>query len=196
MNENPFGVRLATEADAPALLHFVLPIYVEGAAQTVSEAKVAALVERCTARERGIAGIITGPIGIEASVGMTIDEADYSDESHVMVRWLGVSPAVRRSGLGARLMGFVKWFHMTLSAMDAPMPVFLSSLVTTDLRSKVLLLQRQAPMVGVVHALGVLPHRAFLSPWQVAGPKRSSDGSSRKGLPSHVRNTDPIVAVA
>lgn len=193
MSENPYGVRLANEADAPALLHFVLPLFVEGAAQSVSEAKVAALVARCTQRARGIAGIITGPAGIEASVGLTIDEADYTEESHVMVRWLGVLPAVRKSNLGARLMGFVRWFHSSLTALDSPMPVFLSSLVTTDLKSKVLLLQRQAPMVGVVHALGVLPHRAFLSPWQVAGPKRSSDGSSKRSLPSHVRVPEPAV---
>lgn len=190
MTDNPYGVRVAVADDAAALLAFVLPIFAENAAQTVSPEKVAQLVERCISRDRAMAGIVTGPTGIDGSVGMTVDEFDYSDEPHVMVRWIGISPAVRRTNLGSQLMGFVRWFHETA----APLPVFLSSLTTTDLRSKVLMLQRQAPMVGVVHALGCLPDRDFLTPGQVTGGKGKRGGS--RSLPPNVGLPVPSIAKA
>lgn len=182
MTDNPYGVRVAVAEDAVALLDFVLPIFAENAAQTVSLDKVSQLVARCITRQRALAGIVTGPDGIEGSVGMTVDEFDYSDEPHVMVRWIGISPAMRRTNLGSRLMAYVRWFHESAGSV----PIFLSSLTTTDLRSKVLMLQRQAPLVGVVHALGCLPDRSFLTPGQVTGGKDKRGGS--RSLPPSVRD--------
>lgn len=180
MIANPYGVRAAVPNDAAALLDFVLPLFEENAAQTVSAGKIAALVERCIDRDSALAGIIVGEDGIEGSVGMTVDEFDYSDERHIMVRWLGISPAVRRTNLGSRLMGFVRWFHATA----APLPVFVSSLTTTDQKRKVLMLQRQTSLVGVVHALGCLPDRVFLTPGQMIPGKAKPHAVSR-GLPPH-----------
>lgn len=183
MIANPYGVRAAVANDAAALLDFVVPLFEENAAQAVSVQKIAQLVQRCVDRDSALAGVIIGEEGIEGSVGMTVDEFDYSDERHIMVRWMGIAPSMRhRTHLGSRLMSFVRWFHTTA----APLPVFLSSLTTTDLKAKVLMLQRQAPLVGVVHALGCLPDRSFLPPGLVIAGKAKHGGS--RSLPPHVHD--------
>jgi hypothetical protein len=171
MVDNPYGLRVAVPADAEALLAFVLPIYEEDAAQPVSVVKVAAIVARCIARDRAIAGIVTGPHGIEASVGATIDVFDYSDEPHAMVKWLGVAPAFRKSDRAARMVSYVRWLYETMASMEpVPVPVFLPALTTSEQRRKVLLYQRRAPQVGVLYAFGCLPDRSFFNPGR-AGPR-------------------------
>lgn len=165
MNENPYGMRSAGPDDGEALFAFVLRLYRQDEAQEASPRKIAALVQRCLDRDSAIAGIVTGPTGIEASVGAIIDEFDYTDDPHMMVKWFGVAPAFIRTNYGSRLMGYVRWLHESLArASEKPMPVFLSTLTTTNHRSRVLLLQRQAPQVGALHAFGCLPGTSFLTP--------------------------------
>jgi hypothetical protein len=187
MIENPFGLRAAGPDDAEALAAFVIPIFQENAAQPISVPKITELVERCTQRDAALAGIVTGPDGIEGSVGMTVDAFDYSDARHVMVRWLGISPSMRRTNLGSRLISYVRWFH----AQTGDVPVFLSSLTTTDLRPKLLMLQRQVPLVGQLFALGCLPDRVFLTPGQVSAGRGKRGGS---GNQPHVRTPEVTAA--
>lgn len=182
MVDNPFGLRVATHTDAEALLAFVLPIFEEDAAQTISIPKVAALVTRCLDRDRAIAGIVTGENGeIEASVGASMDTFDYTDETHVMVRWLGVAPAFRKTDRASRLVGYVRWLYDVMqSNSDVPIPVFLPTLTTSEQRRKVLLYQRRLPMAGVLYAIGCLPERTFFSPSR-AGEKEGGARHSPKG---------------
>jgi hypothetical protein len=184
MTDNPFGLRIAVPADAAALLAFVLPIFQDDAAQPVSVPRVAAIVARCLERDGAIAGIVSGPDGvIEASVGASIDQFDYTDEQHCMVRWLGVAPAFRKSDRISRLMHYVSWLHETLAAnSDRPIPVFLSAMATTEQRGKVLLYQRRVPMVGVLHAIGCLPERSFVSPGRAGGVNGGKGSRSAPGV--------------
>jgi hypothetical protein len=179
--DNPYGLRIATPEDAEALLAFVLPIYEESAAQAVSIPKVAALVLRCTNHDRAMAGIVAGESGeIEASVGAAIETFDYSDEPHLMVQWLGVAPAFRRSDRAARLTSFVQWLYDTMSVeLDAPMPLFVPMLTTTEQRPKVMLLNRRLPRCGTLYALGCLPGRSFFDPSR-AGKKEGGGRESPK----------------
>jgi hypothetical protein len=190
MADNPYGLRVAGPADADALLAFVLPIYEEDAAQRVSATKVAAIVARCIERDRAIAGIVTGPQGIEASVGAAIDAFDYSEEPHLMVKWLGVAPAFRRTDRASRMVSYVRWLFDVMEQMgEIPVPVFLPTLTTTDQRRKVLLYQRRAPQVGVLHAFGCLPDRSFFNPAHV-GPREGGSKESRRSA-ALVRPSEP-----
>lgn len=182
MAENPYGLRIATRGDADALLAFVLPIYEEDAAQQVSVAKVTTLVARCVDRDRAIAGIVTGESGeIEASVGATVDAFDYTDECHLMVKWLGVAPAFRKTDRASRMVSYVRWLYDTMqSNSDVPIPVFMPTLTTSEQRPKVLLYQRRLPQVGVLHAFGCLPDRTFFNPGRV-GRREGGAGISPKG---------------
>jgi hypothetical protein len=194
MAENPFGLRAATPVDAAALLAFVLPIYEEGAAQTVSPRKVASLVERCVLRDRAIAGIVVGAEGeIEASVGATIEEFDYSDEPHMMIKWLGVAPAFRNSDRAGRMVGYCRWLFETMSAgADNPVPVFMPTLTTAEQRSKVLMFQRRLPMVGMLYALGCLPSRSFFDPARVG----RRQGGTRESIKAAANVPRPSLAQA
>lgn len=158
--ENPYGLRLARPDDFEPLLAFVLQAIRDDAVQPVSVTKVSALVARCIERSDAVAGIVSGPKGIEASVGASVEEFEYTDEKHLSVRWLGVAPAFRQTDLPARLMKYVEWLHQ--STGDLAMPVFMSALTTSDQFGKVSLLERKAPRVGVIHAYGCLPDRSFL----------------------------------
>lgn len=169
MIENPYGLRGATPADAETLMPFVMNILSEEAPQTPSPEKVSALIDRCLNRDRAIAGMIVGPEGaIHGSVGATIETFDYSDEPHVMIKWMGVADAYKKSDLPARMMGYMKWLYDTFGQMtERPMPVFLAALTTTDLQRKVLMFQRRAPQVGMLFAYGCRPDRTFLTPARV-----------------------------
>lgn len=181
MADNPYGLRIATPDDAEALLAFVLPIYQEDAAQAVSIPKVAALVARCVSHDRAMAGIVSSADGtIEASVGATIESFDYSDEPHLMVKWLGVSPAFRRTDRASRMVGYVKWLYETMGVeSDIPIPVFIPTLTTAEQRPKVLLYHRRLPMRGVLYAFGCLPDRTFFDPSR-AGRKEGGGRESPK----------------
>jgi len=180
--DNPFGLRVATQADAEALLAFVLPIFEEDAAQAISLSKVTALVARCLSRDRAIAAIVTSSSGeIEASVGASVDSFDYTDEVHLMVRWLGVAPAFRKTDRASRMVGYVRWLYDTLqSNSDVPIPVFIPTLTTAEQRPKVLLYQRRLPQVGVLHSFGCLPDRTFFNPARV-GQKEGGARQPAKG---------------
>lgn len=158
--ENPYGLRLARRDDFDPLLAFVLPIIEEDAVQPVSIPKVSAIVMRCIERSGAVAGIVSGPHGIEASVGATIEEFDYTDESHLMVRWLGVAPAFRKSDRSARMVNYVRWLYESMG--ENAVPVFMSALTAVEQRGKVAMLERRAPRVGVLHAFGCLPDRSFI----------------------------------
>lgn len=190
--DNPFGLRVATPPDAASLLAFVLPIFEEDAAQAISVSKIQALVERCLTRDRAIAAIVTGADGeIEASVGVSIDTFDYTDEIHLMVRWLGVAPAFRRTDRASRMVNYVRWLYDTMQGQsDAPVPVFMPTLTTAEQRPKVLLYQRRLPQVGVLHAFGCLPDRTFFDPSRVGkkeGGARQSPKGAALATPSEAR---------
>lgn len=193
MADNPYGLMACTPDHADALLDFVLPIYEEDAAQPVSVDKVRVMIDRCCARDRAMAAYVATPDGtIQASVGAMIDYFDYSDEPHLMIKWLGVAPAYRRVNLASRLVSYVGWLYQAMN-VDGPIPVFIPTLTSVEQRSKVMLYQRRLPQVGVLHAFGCLPDRSFFNPARV-GRQKEPVGISPK-VPASVR-PEPVVAQA
>lgn len=162
MAENPYGLRIATEHDAAALFDFALPHVRECAVQPVSEERVRRLVERCVFRDRAIAAVITGPGGIQGSLGATVETHDCADDPHIMVRWLGTAKEFRNTDTTARLLKFCQWMHETLGG-DTRIPVLVPLLTTSDQQRKMALYQRRAPQVCVLHGFGCLPDRELIT---------------------------------
>jgi hypothetical protein len=159
----PDGVRRATEEDIDEMLLFVPQILAETTLLPVSPTKIQHLVERCASRQGGaIAGIIDGPDGIDASIGMDVAVSDISDHKFVRAIWLGVHPGLRqspppqtdpRSHYGRRLFEFARWFHGQLEA-GAGYPILMQFDVTTrvSLGAKLGMYERNAVPIGASFA--------------------------------------------
>lgn len=185
MSANPYGVRSATLADRDALVAFVVQYYGDQGAQPVSEGKVEALVDRCIRRDGAIAGIVDGPSGIEASIGAAMETFDYSDEPHLMVKWIDVAEAARKSSLGKQMVSYSRWLHDRMSEIAGqPMPVFLPVLTTVPAMRKVLSYNRSVPLVGTLFAFGCRPGTEFFGLGQMGTaktPPRDSQRSRQSG---------------
>lgn len=160
----PVCVSRATGDDIDELLLFVPKIMAETTLLPVSPLKIERLIERCANREGGaIAGIIRGPDGIDASVGLDVCESDVSDHRYMRAIWLGLHPNLRqspatgeddsRSHYGRRLFEFARWFHGTLER-EAGHPVLLQFDVTTriDIGDKLGMYERNALPIGASFA--------------------------------------------
>ena len=168
----PACVRKATEADIDELFLLVPQLLSETMLLPVSSQRAEKLVERCAMGEGGaIAGIIDGPDGIDASVGLDVAESDVSDHKYVRVRWLGLHPNLRtapaahgdpRSNHGRRLFEFAKWYHSALE-QQAGHPVLMQFDLATRaaLGPKLGFYERNATPVGAVFAY--LSGGAFLA---------------------------------
>ena len=159
----PPGVRRATEGDIDELLLIVPQMLAETTLLPVSSQKIERLIERCAMREGGaIAGVIDGPDGIDASVGLDVAESDVSDHRYVRGIWLGLHPNLRvavpaqgdpRANLGRRLFDFAKWYHGMLE-QAAGHPVLMQFDVATraSLGPKLGFYDRNATAVGATYA--------------------------------------------
>lgn len=159
----PSGVRRATEEDIDGLYLMVPQLLAETTLLPVSSHKVEKLIERCALRQGGaIAGIIDGPDGIDASVGLDVAESDVSDHRYVRALWLGLHPNLRTTSLpqgdprgnhGRRLFDFAKWYHGMLE-QQAGHPVLMQFEVATRtaLGPKLGFYERNATPVGETFA--------------------------------------------
>jgi len=182
MTPNTYGVLKARLCDAPAIREFLLGhYYPEAALQPISIRKVDSMIGRCVSRDRAMAGIIMGDGGIEASVGISIEEFDYSEHPHLEARWLSVHPDHRHSTHLQQLLKFADW-----AAEQMGVPAFLGVLTDKDLIGKMRLYQRRMPQVGAMFAAGVQDGR-FYSQLRMgdgrADPDR--DGGRNRGRRSH-----------
>lgn len=159
----PAKVRRATEDDIDALSLLVPQILAETEILPISPAKVERLIERCATRQGGaIAGVIDGPDGVDASVGLDVCESPTSDQKFVKAVWLGLHPSLRneppalndeRRHLGKKLFEFARWYHQMLEQI-AGHPVLMQFDVATRvaLGPKVGFYERNAPPVGATFA--------------------------------------------
>jgi hypothetical protein len=161
--EYPHPVRRATEDDIDALCLMVPRLLEETNLLPVSATKIQRLIERCAMREGGaIAGIIDGPDGIDASVGLDVAESDISDHRFIRSIWLGIHPDLRenppghgdqRANHGRRLFDFARWYHAKLE-QSAGHPILMQFDVATrvELGPKLGLYERNALPVGASFA--------------------------------------------
>lgn len=165
MSGNPYGVRRATSEDVDALLAFVPLVLSETSLLPLSPEKLERLIERCAAQESGaIAGIIDGPDGVDASVGLVFTESEVSDTPFVRAVWFGLHPNVRRqpsnpkdarAHYGRRLFEFSCWCHQSLEKVAGhPILMQFDLLSRSALTAKMGLYERNLQQVGAVFAIG------------------------------------------
>lgn len=156
--KNPFGVKRATQEDEEPLFAFLCSLHDENGMAPMSEPKVRAMIERGTRNQGGIIGLIEGPKGIEASVGLILGCWWYTDKYHLEEMWTYVHPNYRKNNCtgdshAKRLIEFAKWCsdEMSRSAGER-IPLLMGILTKKRLEPKMRLYQRQSSQAGALFA--------------------------------------------
>jgi len=164
----PALVRRATPEDIGALLQLVPPVIEEATLLPISLGKIEALIEKCAFQQSGaIAGIIDGPDGVAAGIGLAFCEAETSDVPYLRAIWCGLSPASRkhprknkseadpRLHYGRSLFEFARWCHEGLEK-QAGHNILLQFDIATRvlLAAKMRLYERHLTQVGATYAFG------------------------------------------
>lgn len=109
MKEPFVGCRVAAPDDEEAIFNLLCIAEKENAMFPMDDVKVMAFIQRATRQLGGIIGVIDGPNGIEASVGLTIEQAWYTETWSIGERWNFVHPECRKTDHVDKLIGFSKW---------------------------------------------------------------------------------------
>lgn len=161
---NPYGIERADPSDSADLFAFLMPIYAENALQTVSAHKVASLVDRCVNMDEAIAGVIRGGAAspIVASIGLVIEEADYTDDKQIRAVWAFTHPDHRRENYLKKMIEFGKWCQESMQqGSDTPLPLVMQILTSLDLEAQMRAYQRYAPQVGALFTWGLVPNAQY-----------------------------------
>lgn len=146
------GVRMIRPGEEDAVYNLLLGLYSENALFTLSEHKARATIGYATEKRGGIIGVIDGPGGLEATIGLAIETFWYTDQWHVSEYWNYVAPEYRQSNHAKRMIDWAKW-----TADGLGLPLIMGILTTTLLAPKMRLYQRQLDQVGAFfhHGLSV-----------------------------------------
>ncbi len=161
----PALVRRAMPEDIDSLLLFVPQILAETTLQPVSMLKVEDLIEKCvTGRGGSIAGIIDGPDGVDAGIGLAFCESETSDIPFIRAIWCGLHPSVRkhpsnpddpRAHYGRMMFEFARWCHDGLERQAGHKILLQFDIATrTMLGAKMRLYQRNLTQIGASFAFG------------------------------------------
>ena len=117
----PETVRVATRADEEALFELLWnSLYVDNCVSATlvpDEKRVRAHIEACCRGTSGIAGIIDGPKGIAASIGLVWSYAWYSQVGFIAEMWCFTVPGERAGHRHYQAMRrFSLWHRADLSA--------------------------------------------------------------------------------
>lgn len=141
----PSSVRVITAADEEAVYDLLMLLYAENAMASMSEAKVRGMIRRATEKQGGLIGIIEGPDGVEASIGLILNTWWYSDEWHLEEMWTFVHPDHRKSSHARDLIDFAKWAAEAMSV-----PLLMGILTQHKADAKVRLYRSMIPQVGAL----------------------------------------------
>jgi hypothetical protein len=144
VTEHFSGVRRAFDHDEQSLLVLLRQAHKDnGIFDDMNEEKVVAEILRGTRGGGGIIGVIDGPNGIEASVGLYLEQLWYSDTWWLVDHWNYVREDCRRSTHARRLIEWSKWCS---DQMGVDLLMGVMSNKRTE--AKVRLYRRQLPYIG------------------------------------------------
>lgn len=143
--------RLAGRRDEPAIYDLLMLLYDENAMAPLSVEKVQRMIKAGTRGQGGVIGVIDGPHGIEASVGLKLAQWWYSDDWHLEEMWAHVHPSHRQGDHAQSLIDFAKGCAARLK-----LPLLMGILTHHRATAKIRLYQRQIPQVGALflHRVG------------------------------------------
>jgi hypothetical protein len=137
------GVRIATESDEPAIYNLLMLMHREAGTFSFSDRKVRAHMAQGTRHEGGIVGVVDGMNGVEATVGLAITQAWYSEDWHLNELWNFVHPAYRKNGHAAKMVEFSKWCSDNMT-----IPLVIGAVMNKRTEAKIRLLKRLVPVMG------------------------------------------------
>lgn len=146
MTENSFaGVRIAQPTDTNNIYNLLLRLFDENAICSLSPQKSLEKIRACTDHHGGICGVIDGPNGIEATIGLSLGQWWYSDDWHLEESWNFVHPDYRKTTHAKRMIEFAKW-----AAHNMNVPLIIGIVTRKRLEPKMRLYQRQLEQVGAL----------------------------------------------
>lgn len=152
----PEGVRIAHQADEPALYAILIDLYKDnflGFAK--SDNRVWDTIQHCCRGGGGVAAVIEADGRIVASTGIVFSSMWYSDDPYLSELWLFVHPAYRKFGYAERLADFCYFYrdqfrhHVTGRAL----PLITSVTSHHRLSAKMRWWSRWAKLVGGIFVI-------------------------------------------
>ena len=147
------GVRIAIETDEPAIYNLLMLMHREAGTFSFSDRKVRDHMEHATRQKGGIAGIVYGENGVEATVGLSISQAWYSEDWHLNELWNFVHPAYRKKGHAQKLVEFSKWCSDNMT-----IPLVIGAVLNKRTEAKMRMLKRLVPVMGALFLYNNAPN--------------------------------------
>lgn len=164
------GVRIAREADEVALFSLLTLMHAENGMAAMSAERVLDRLRSGTRGQGGLIGVIDGPDGPEASVGLFFSQLWYAPApTHVEESWLFVRPEYRQKNHATKLVRFAKWTSKRIG-----LPLMMGVMTKHRLTAKLRLYQREMTQVGAVFYDG-LPADEFFAQKLVAASTSRHD---------------------
>lgn len=140
------GVRIARETDEAEIFSLLTLMHAEAGFAPMDAERVLERLRTGTRGRGGVIGVIDGPKGIEASVGLFISQWWYAAApTHLEENWAFVRPECRKSGHARRLIQFAKWTSLRLG-----LPLLMGVLTRDRFEAKIRLYQKEMAQVGAI----------------------------------------------
>jgi hypothetical protein len=147
--EKPADVRLAVEADRPALVDLTTLLHGENGLFSLSLKKRDALLDRYFAKEGSIIGVIGDEGAPVATMYLSITQPEYTDEYCLTEVWSFVHPNHRQTTHAKHLVEWAKFM-----ATEVKLPLLVGILSTHRTEAKVRLYDRSLDRVGAYFLFG------------------------------------------
>lgn len=136
-------VTLALPDDETAILDLLRVRHGEEGVGSFDEDCVLQTLRRGIQRQFAMVGVIRGKKGIEASIGLFVDQPWYSREGYLSDRWAVVGIGYRKSEHAKNMLQFAKW-----SAHEIGFPLVMTMIQNEATEGKLKLYERQLPKAG------------------------------------------------
>ena len=151
----PRTVRIATATDERALFDLLMGLAEDNpdpASLPIAKPKIEKFVRAACTGNGGIAGVIDGPSGLVASVGVFLNQPWYTEAWTLSTHWLYVDPAYRASGrLSAALFKFALQHRRDLSRLSGmALGLDISFVSKKRVAARTRLWRRYAPQHGAM----------------------------------------------
>lgn len=138
------GIRVAQPSDEDELVHVLMTeLHAENGIMLPNADRVLGNIRVATRDKKGVIGIMSGDTGIEATIGLFIENWWYTDTLTLNEKWCHVRKPFRRSDRANRMIEFSKrmseWFDLGL---------FIGIISNEKTAAKVRLYRRRLPQYG------------------------------------------------
>lgn len=145
MSETQPKVRVGRPDDFDAMMVLLREMHADNGMAQLAEDKVVPLLQCALAQHRAVVGVIDGPDGIAASVGLIIGQWWYSHDAHLEDCWNFVREPYRHMRFAQPLIEFSK-----KAANGMGLPLLMGIMTEKRVEAKVRLYERKLPLAGAL----------------------------------------------